>query len=93
MLTIHLLFDKTPAYSILLRYSLKIYAAVRISHIVINNSESKINCMINNDVSKKITDKASMFTCPRYSYPFDFEKLRASMQLMITKAKWAACNS
>jgi hypothetical protein len=65
MPTIHLLFDKTPAYSILLRYSLKIYTAMRIRHIVINNSESKTNWMIINGVSKSITDKASMFTCPR----------------------------
>ena len=93
MLTTHLLFDKTRAYSILLKYSLKINAAVRISHEVINNSESKTNWMIINGVSKRITDKASMFTCPRYSYPFAFAKLKASVQLIITKAKWAACNS
>jgi hypothetical protein len=65
MLTIHLLFDKTPAYSILLRYSLKINAAVRISHEVIKSSESKTNCMISNGVSKRIADKASIFTWPR----------------------------
>jgi hypothetical protein len=67
MLTIHLLFNKTPAYSILLRYSLKINAAIRISHAVASHSESKINRMIINGVSKEITNKASIFTCPRYS--------------------------
>ena len=65
MLTIHLLFNKTPAYSILLKYYLKINAAVRISHEVINNSELKTNWMIISGVSKSITDKASIFTCPR----------------------------
>ena len=65
MLAIHLLFDKIPAYSILLRYSLKINIEVRISHEVINHSESKIGWMIIKGVGKRVTDKANMFTCPR----------------------------